>query len=123
MLQVTDYEFTPIASPETVDVFRTDRVRPLLIDTSVMNVRSAAQNSFMSLHTENEEPFEADIIFEIPHDKKLLVQHSLRLFGFTPERVYADLTVAATNFKEGLEALRDTEGVIRDYRFPESKDE
>ncbi|WP_343546579.1 FRG domain-containing protein [Sphingobium yanoikuyae] len=122
VLQTTENEFTPIASPDTVDVFRTDRPRPLLIDTSVMNVRSTAQDSFMSLHTPNEEPIEAEVVFEISHQQKLYVRQSLRLFGFTSERVYADLNVAATNFKEALEAQREMDEIVGDYRFEDNRE-
>ncbi len=76
----------------------------------------------MSLHTPNEEPIEAEVVFEISHQQKLYVRQSLRLFGFTSERVYADLNVAATNFKEALEAQREMDEIVGDYRFEDNRE-
>jgi hypothetical protein len=83
--------------------FAENRQRPLLIDTSAMNTRSTAQDSYMTLHTKDEASLEVEPIFRVEGKKKFAVRTALRAFGLSPERIYADLTVAAAQFNETLE--------------------
>jgi len=103
VVQVDAQQFHRIQAIETVEVFKEDRPQPLLLDTSTMNVRSTAQDSFMTLHTQNEPPIKARPVFRVRAVDKFTVRSALRLFGLTEERIYADLTVAAVSFKAHLQ--------------------
>lgn len=103
VLQVSTGQFHRIQSIETVEVFKEDRPQPLLLDTSAMNVRSTAQDSFMTLHTRDEPALLVTPVFRIGATDKFKVRSALRLFGLTEERIYADLTVAAVSFKAHLQ--------------------
>jgi hypothetical protein len=85
------------------DPLSPQRDKPFLFDTSAMNIRSTAQDSFMSLHVRNEEPLAYDRTFSVPADLKPAILAALALFGLTPERIYVDLAVAATRFRSELE--------------------
>lgn len=87
---------------EQLAIFNHERAHPVLIDTSTMNIRSTAQDSMMTLHAASEEPLDVRRAFVVAHEEKGLVNNALRLFGLTAERVYADLGVAAEQFKQGL---------------------
>lgn len=88
---------------DNVGVFKTDRSKPLLLDTSAMNVRSTAQESYMTLHVADENPFPYKPIFRIDCNEKYRVRSALKIFGLSEERIYADLSVAAVSFKQHLE--------------------
>lgn len=88
-------EFAFCTSNTFIKPFETERDRPLLIDTSAMNPRSMAQDSFMSLHVRQERPLEVNNIFTVAHSNKLEILAALETLGLTPERVYADVSVAA----------------------------
>jgi len=75
---------------------------PVLIDAATMNTRSLAQDSWMTLHSRNEEPITTDEVFVIRAADKPIVRAALGTFGVSMERVYADLGVAAAQFREGL---------------------
>lgn len=92
--------------PASADMIFQDRNAPILIDTSTMNIRSTAQDSMMTLHSRGENPLAAEEVFVIAEADKYLVRHALEVFGISPERVYADLGVAATHFNSGLRASR-----------------
>ena len=102
VLQVSRKLFNETEYTMMVEPFAESRPQPLLFDTSAMNVRSTAQDSFMSLHTQTEPEIETTAIFEVAHDDKFKVRAGLALLGLTPERVYVDLSVAADRFKEDL---------------------
>ncbi|WP_083910038.1 FRG domain-containing protein [Sphingomonas sp. LH128] len=79
------------------------RQYPLVFDTSTMNLRSTAQDSIMSLHSKGESPFNTHDVFVLPQGEKKAVRAALAMFGITAERVYADLGVAASQFRLNLE--------------------
>jgi hypothetical protein len=88
-----------------VQPFATEREKPLLVDSSAMNPRSTAQDSYMSLHIPKEAPLPTRSIFTIPYDKKHQIRLALELLGLTPERVYVDLAVAASRMMEYINSI------------------
>ncbi|QSR16045.1 FRG domain-containing protein [Novosphingobium sp. KA1] len=84
------------------EILYREKQPPLIIDTSTMNIRSTAQDSVMSLHGPDEPPLDGKAVFRVPHTAKNEILHALTLFGITPERVYADLGVAAVQFRDAL---------------------
>lgn len=84
------------------DPLKSSRDQPILFDTSALNIRSMAQDSYMSLHVKNEPPLPYEVVFNVPSDLKYTVRSALSIFGLTPERVYVDLAVAASRFSEDL---------------------
>lgn len=89
-----------------VQPFAKSRAQPMLFNTSAMNLRSAAQDSFMSLHCEGEDDLPAEPVFTIQHDDKWRVLAALAIFGLTADRVYADLSVAASGLTSALRTER-----------------
>jgi len=106
VIQLNTTSIRTIRKNESVDVFKNDRSQPILLDTTFMNARAIAQDSLMTLHTPDESSLDVTPVFTIPHDRKLYAKSALRLFGVTEERIYADLIVAANNFREALEISR-----------------
>ncbi len=106
VIQLNTGSIRTIRKNESVDVFKNDRSQPILLDTTFMNARAIAQDSLMTLHTAGESPLDVTPVFTIPHERKLYVTSALRLFGISEERIYADLMVAANNFREALEITR-----------------
>lgn len=121
VLLIDASRFQTIRSPDTVDVFRERREQPLLLDTSAMNIRSAAQDSFMTLHTRGSQPPEATTIFTIQESEKWMVREALKMFGMAPERIYVDLTMAAQQFKELLELRQDLENITKYTGFSKGR--
>lgn len=109
VIQLNTNSIRTIRKSESVDVFKDDRSQPILLDTAFMNARAIAQDSLMTLHTADESPLEVTPVFKIPHERKLYVKSALRLFGVSEERIYADLMVAANNFREALEITRNNQ--------------
>jgi hypothetical protein len=107
VIQLNTMGFNTISKPETVDLYKESRFRPLLLDTAFMNARTLAQDSMMTLHCVGEEPIEVTSVFSVPYEKKMRVKIALRLFGMSETRIFPDLTVAAQAFKEGLKANHD----------------
>ena len=57
----------------------------------------------MSLHTQlDASKFDSTIVFEISHPEKYVAQHALRILGLTPERIFADLNIAAIEMRKML---------------------
>ena len=108
VIQLDTSSIHTIRKNETVDIFKDDRSQPILLDTAVMNTRATAQDSLMTLHGANEMPLDARPVFVIPHDQKIYVKSALRMFGISEDRIYADLMVAANNFREALEIIRSS---------------
>lgn len=102
VVQIDMEHFHKIENIDLVAVFESDRSQPLLIDTSAMNVRSTAQDSFMTLHTANEPPLAVTPVFRISRDDKYKVRAALKMLGLSNERIYADLGVAAVSFRQHL---------------------
>jgi hypothetical protein len=103
VIQLNTNSIRTIRKNETVDIFKDNRSQPILLDTVFMNARAIAQDSLMTLHTADNPPLEITPIFTISHDRKLCMKSALRLFGISEDRIYADLIVAANNFREALE--------------------
>lgn len=99
--------FKKIEKIDSVEIFKNQRDRPILIDTSAMNIRSNAQDSMMSLHTEDEIPPSHYVVFDIDSRFKFAVIDALSILGVTAERIYADVGVAALAFKNVLQAHHD----------------
>lgn len=102
VIQVDTTPLKIIERTSSVSVFRERRAKPLLLDTSAMNVRSTAQDSYMSLHTSGEEPLSFETIFIVSAEDKGKVRNALHQFGMSPARIYADLGLAAEGFKQYL---------------------
>ena len=97
--------FQSFGSPQTVEIFRDDRSTPGLIDATGMNARTLAQDSAMSLHAEHMVdlvPADGDVI-PVRNGNKGAILIALKTFGFSAERVYSDIGVAAREFSEELE--------------------
>lgn len=107
VIQLNTNSIRTIRKNESVDVFKGGRSQPILLDTAFMNARAIAQDSLMTLHTADEFPLDVIPVFTIPHERKLDAKIALRLFGISEERIYADLMVAANNFREALEITRE----------------
>lgn len=109
-------------SIDTIDkkvaIFRRKRDLPLLLDTSASNIRSTAQDSLMSLHTPDDATVQTKTIFTIDTTTKHFIMNALGHFGITTARVYADLGVAAEQFRLGLVGDRDTEVMLQEMGFP-----
>jgi hypothetical protein len=88
-----------------VNVFSGEPVKPVLVDSSAMNARTLVQDSVMSLHTAqmNELVVDSAKSYIVPYVDKIIILSALKLLGFSAERLYSDLTVAAREFNEGLE--------------------
>lgn len=107
VIQFNTLGFHTISKNESVSLFKERRSRPLLLDTAFMNARTLAQDSMMTLHCEDEVPIEVTPVFRIQHANKGEIKVALQLFGISETRIFPDLTVAATAFKEGLKITRE----------------
>ena len=99
--EFSDFDF--MENTWSVEVFKEGRAKPALVDGAAMNLRSAAQDSFMSLHgwsDTNSVP--TVVMFELDPVEKYQAAAALRVMGLSPERVYADLAVAATEMRDWL---------------------
>lgn len=103
VVRVQRSSFKMIERLSSVGIFKKNREIPLLLDTSAMNVRSTAQDSYMSLHTYKECELNVDVIFEVSYSEKHAVRSALKMFGITSERIFVDLNLAARNFVEERE--------------------
>lgn len=102
VIQFDTMPFHTIRKNETVSLFMEQRSKPIILDTAVMNARTMAQDSLMTLHCVEEEPLEVTSVFTIPYKFKAAVTIALQLFGISETRVFPDLTVVANNFREAL---------------------
>ncbi len=100
--------FSDFYKAEKIEPFMEDRKVPALIDTSYMNARTLAQDSVMSLHSIQIAYLNETVLpvkhFGIPAEVKAKVSNRLKIFGFTAERMYSDLTTAALEFKDMLKS-------------------
>lgn len=104
--------FDVFKRPEKVEVFKADRLKPGLIDASIMNQRSIAQDSAMSVHSPlNPGDFGIDLgggnierIFTLDRASKGEVRQALNLFGFSEARLFGDLDTVVRSFREELRA-------------------
>lgn len=107
VIQLDTFTLPTIKKNDTVSLFKSDRQGPILLDTAVMNARTMAQDSLMTLHTRGGSELGVTPVFCVSHTNKMNVKRALNLFGITEERVFPDLTVAATSFRELLIELDD----------------
>lgn len=107
VLQVRRSSFEPIDKMETVGIYRVRRKAPLLLDTSASNVRSAAQDSFMTLHTAKDAVVPGEPVYTVNGRHKIAILDALQHFGITAARVYADLGTAAQQFRQNLLDQKD----------------
>jgi hypothetical protein len=91
------------------DPFLKGEFHSFLIDASSMNVRSMAQDSFMSVHpadwpeiTESEYRTES---FAVPFDLKIPVITALEVLGISEERLYSDIGAVAAVYKRKISTL------------------
>jgi hypothetical protein len=105
VLRFSPEKLKTFAYPDSVEIFKKDRNEPDFIDASSMNARSLAQDSAMTLHSEEGGDISDDTeaIFEVHESEKWEVRQALRVFGFSPDRLYFDLNTAAREFGEELE--------------------
>ncbi|MEG8025066.1 hypothetical protein QP162_12705 [Sphingomonas aurantiaca] len=98
--------FADFNEPPKVNPFRDDRLIPGLIDATAMNTRTLAQDSAMSVHSGASPTLIVrdgqGETFGISNNEKSGVLSALRRFGFSSERLFADLATAAQEFKAGL---------------------
>jgi hypothetical protein len=97
--------FQSFGSPQTVEIFREERSMPGLLDATGMNARTLAQDSTMSLHSKGMldlAPAEGDVI-TVTNGSKSSILTALKAFGFSAERVYSDISVAARELNDELE--------------------
>lgn len=86
---------------------------PLLIDTLVMNPRTLAQDSVMTLHQEStSHPTGGfnSLLFTIAAAEKRETMDALRLSGVSSDRIFSDIGIVAREFPDELlreAALRD----------------
>lgn len=116
VIQIDHTDFAVIRNFETVSTFAESRPQPLVLDTSASNIRSTAQESVMTLHTPDEAALAVQSVFVIPDLQKMAIRIALKLFGLTKERIYADLTLAATAFKQDLTHQREWDEWENGYR-------
>lgn len=86
----------------SVNAFASDRKKAGLIDAAAINARALAQDSVMSLHTEN---FESELpatqiktVFEVRMSEKKAVLEAMETLGLTRDRVYSDISMLVERF-------------------------
>lgn len=83
--------------------FKAHRKKPLLVNAVGRNPRSTAQDSFMSLHTQDDfKTLPAEKIFEVKSPLKRDTVLTLGKLGFTAERLHFDITKLVDRIKAGL---------------------
>lgn len=101
----TGSAFTHFYHHETVDPFRSERDRPGLIWATAMNARSLAQDSAMSLHCGPSDTIPGDLmrqVYVVPRAEKADTLSALKVLGFTPERLFSDISMAVDSFLETI---------------------
>ncbi len=102
VLQVNMSEFKFLENTGATEIFKDNREKPALFDSSGMNVRTMAQDSFMSLHSGDGHQLATTVVFNLSAEDKWSAQYALTALGLTPERVFADLGVAADEMRKWL---------------------
>jgi hypothetical protein len=90
---------------------------PLLIDTLVMNPRTLAQDSVMTLHQESTSQATSDFqsqIFTVKSMQKRPTLDALKLMGISSDRIFVDIGVVAREFTDELTQA----AAIRALRLP-----
>ena len=102
VLMVNRSAFSDWVYLQTIDAFAKKRVKPGMIPASTMNARALAQDSVMSLHTENyhEEIPGSRIktVFEVRKSEKPAVLEAMNTLGYTRDRVYSDINMLVERF-------------------------
>jgi FRG domain len=87
---------------QNIQTFENIRKKPGLISAFSMNARALAQDSVMSLHTENykQEISNTQIknVFEIRSSEKSAVMEAMKALGYTRDRVYSDISMLVERF-------------------------
>lgn len=127
VIQCDRSAFMSFNKPETVEPFKANRLIPALIDATVMNTRTLAQDSVMSVHTE----IAPVMRFEESQSERFFIDAgwkggtllALERLGFTAERLFGDLATVARNFKERLRLDDAFAEPISDIRRQESDED
>lgn len=86
-----------------IDPFAQSRNKPFLVNAIGRNVRSTAQDSYMSLHTENDcHSNDAYSIFVVRPELKRDTILTLEKLGLTSERLHSDITRLVAKFKSEM---------------------
>lgn len=89
--------------------FADSRDRPVLINAIGRNIRSTAQDSYLSLHTETDcRIIPAERIFTVSAASKEATLDALSKLGFDGERLHHDITKLVERFKREAESRRFT---------------
>lgn len=87
---------------ESVNAFAKNRPKAGLLDAAAINARALAQDSVMSLHTENYRSELPDklvqTIFEVRMSEKRAVMSAMEALGLTRDRVYSDISMLVERF-------------------------
>lgn len=85
-------EFTGAHHTLMIDPFAEQRDKPLVINAVGKNVRSTAQDSVLTLHTEKDlNSFARSRLFTVPADLKQVVLNQLEKLGITGDRLLYDI--------------------------------
>ena len=89
---------------------------PFFINVSAMNVRSMAQDGYMTVHC-SDDPDITDFgynieTFEVPEISKLFITQSLNVFGFSEDRLYTDLGASVSVFKKELSMFNNMRNML-----------
>jgi hypothetical protein len=91
----------------TTSVFAPSRPKPILINAVGRNVRSTAQDSFLSLHTPIDyQTLDAEPIFRVSKRMKEPTLVALEKLGFSGERLHFDITMVVDRFKQEMAGRR-----------------
>jgi hypothetical protein len=89
-----------------INLFKASREKPGMFGAASMNARALAQDSVMSLHTEQ---YAQEIpkkwvknVFEVRSSEKPAVMAAMELLGLTRDRIYSDITMAKDRFVDTL---------------------
>ncbi len=100
VISIARSEFKDANNTLTIDPFSDERARPFLINAIGRNVRSTAQESYLSLHTPTDfKELKSKVIFRVPGGDKHDTILTLEKLGFTSERLHFDITKLVQRFK------------------------
>lgn len=102
----TGSAFIPFHYHETVDPFRREREKPGLIWATAMNARTLAQDSAMSLHCGPTDAIPSALlrqVYVVPSEEKPHTLVALNVLGFTPTRLFSDISKAVEAFNADIE--------------------
>lgn len=101
--------FTIANYTSMIEPFADSRDQPILINAVGRNIRSTAQDSYLSLHTESDcRIVPAERIFTVPAASKNATLDALSKLGFDGERLHHDITKLVDRFKREAMGRRIT---------------